>query len=109
MKVIKKVPFPSFKVSFNELIKIENQRVLVEFYHNDTPSEPTVSILNDIVGVFYGTGFLEDEHYISIRFKEGTDLTFSSEVYNTNLSNDSIVFSSLADNETYCIIHKVVT
>lgn len=100
----KTVSFPSFKTSFSELVKKKGRRVLVEFYHNDVPSEPTVSILSNIADVFHDV--IEGDDYISIRFIEGTDLSFSSDIYSSNLSNGTVVFGSLVDSGTYCVISE---
>lgn len=93
--------FPSFIPSYKRLKENKDNVYIVEFYHRDMPSEPTVSIINSVEEVFAD---FEDETYISIRFKGGTDLAFTSESYHTNLSNDAVVFSSKFDDETYCII-----
>lgn len=93
--------FPSFASSYKELVKNKHNVYIVEFYHRDVPSEPTVSIINSVSDVF---AHFDDESYISIRFVGGTDLTFTEESYTTNLSNGAVVFGSKCDNETYCII-----
>ncbi len=93
--------FPAFIPSYNRLVENKNNVYVVEFYHRDMPSEPTVSIINLVSEVFAD---FDEEPYISIRFVGGTDLTFTRESYNTNLSNDAVVFSSKFDDETYCII-----
>lgn len=93
--------FPSFIPSYNRLKENKGHVYIVEFYHRDMPSEPTVSIINSVEEVFAD---FEDESYISIRFEGGTDLIFTSESYHTNLSNDAVVFSSKFDDETHCII-----
>lgn len=97
----KVVAFPSFLPSYNKLRENEDDTYIVEFYHKDMPSEPTVSIINSVSEVFAD---FDDEPYISIRFVGGTDLTFTSEGYHTNLSDDAVVFSSKHDDETYCVI-----
>lgn len=94
-------PFPSFVPSYNRLKQNKDQVYIVEFYHRDMPSEPTVSIINSVSEVF---AYFDDEAYISIRFVGGTDLTFASESYFTNISGDAVVFSSKHDDETYCLI-----
>lgn len=93
--------FPSFIPSYKRLVENKNNVYVVEFYHRDMPSEPTVSIINLVSEVF---AEFDDEPYISIRFVGGTDLTFTSENYHTNLSDDDVVFSSKYDDETYCVI-----
>lgn len=93
--------FPSFVSSYRELLKNKDNVYIVEFYHRDTPSEPSVSVINLVSEVFAN---FDDETYISIRFVGGTDLTFTEESYNTNLSNDAVIFSSKHDDGTYCII-----
>ncbi|GAA0344136.1 hypothetical protein ACW0TQ_07955 [Oceanobacillus sp. M60] len=94
--------FNSFPVSFNRLKGFTNQKVLAEYYHHDVPSEPSVSVLN--VAEYVSFLDFETENFIGIRFADGTNVDFSSQIYNTNLSNDSVVFSSKNDEETYCII-----
>ncbi len=93
--------FPSYLPSYNRLEENKNNVYVVEFYHCDVPSEPTVSIVDKVSEVFAD---FEDEPYISIRFDGGTDLTFTSGNYYTNLSNNAVVFSSKHVNDTYCII-----
>lgn len=93
--------FPSFKVSYNRLKENQENVYVVEFYHRDMPSEPTVSIVDSISDVF---AEFDDDPCITIRFDGGTDLTFSKENYYTNLSDGDVVFSSKHDDETYCII-----
>lgn len=94
-------PFPSFKGSYKRLKENQNNIYVVEYYHRDMPGEPTFSIVDSISGIFSKIG---DDSYISIRFDGGTDLTFTEENYNTNLSDGDVVFSSKFDDETYCII-----
>ncbi|MFD1066646.1 hypothetical protein [Oceanobacillus locisalsi] len=93
--------FNSFPVSYNKLTDFTNKRVLAEYYHHDTPSEPSVSVLGTLTDVFIST---DNDGYISLRFKYGTDVSFHEENYFTNLSYDSVVFASKNDEETYCII-----
>lgn len=93
--------FPSFVSSYKELVRNKNSVYIVEFYHRDTPSEPTVSIINLVSEIFAD---FDEDPYISIRFIGGTDLTFTSENYSTNLSDDAVVFASKNDDETFCII-----
>lgn len=93
--------FPSFIPSYKALKANKDNVYIVEFYHNDTPSEPTVSIINLVEEIFAD---FDDEPYISIRFVGGTDLTFTSDNYHTNLSNNAVVFSSKHDDDTHCII-----
>lgn len=93
--------FPSFIPSYKRLKENADNVYIVEFYHQDTMSEPSVSIINSVSEVFADFDY---EPYISIRFDGGTDLTFTGESYHTNLSNDAVVFSSKFDDETYCII-----
>lgn len=103
--MLKVTHFPSFvyfQNSYNKLEDNANNVYLVELYHRDMPSQPTVSIVDQVSEVFSDIG--ADESYISIRFVGGTDLTFTSESYNTNISNNAVIFSSKFDDETYCII-----
>lgn len=100
----KVLSFNNFKTSAKQLESFVGHVCLVEYYHNDVSSEPTVSILNKIEDVYYGED--ESERHISIRFSEGTDLSFSNEAYETNLSNGVVVFGSKHDDETYCLIEK---
>lgn len=94
--------FPSFVPSYKRLTENKDRVYIVEFYHGeDTPSEPTVSIINSVTDVFAD---FDDEPYISIRFEGGTDLTFTQESYSTNLSHGAVVFASKHESETYCII-----
>lgn len=94
--------FNNFKTSAKRLKEFVSRECLLEYYHHNTPSEPSVSVLSIVEDVFYGNdGF---DKYLSIRFKDGTDITFTDEAYNTNLSNDDVVFSSKFDDETYCIL-----
>ena len=93
--------FPSFKSSYKRLLENKTNVYIVEFYHRDTPSEPTVSIINRIESIF---AEFDEDPYISIRFIGGTDLSFTEESYCTNLSGDAVVFSSKFDDETHCII-----
>jgi len=93
--------FPSFITSYNRLKENADNVYIVELYHQDRMSEPTVSIINSVSEVFAD---FDDEPYISIRFDGGTDLTFTSESYFTNLSGDAVVFSSKYAYETCCII-----
>lgn len=98
----KVIPMNNFKTSAKRLEDFVGQVCLAEYYHHDVRSEPTVSILSEVTEVFYG----EDgaEPYIALRFSDGTDLTFTSVVYNTNISNEAVVFGSKRDLETHCII-----
>ncbi len=93
--------FQSFIPSYKRLKENENNVYIVEFYHRDTPSEPTVSIINSVSEVFAN---FDEDSYISIRFVGGTDLSFTSESYNTNLSKNAVVFNSKYDDDTFCII-----
>lgn len=94
--------FNSFPVSYNRLSNVFlNQRVLAEYYHHGMPSEPSLSVLAVLTEVFIET---EDDGYIGLRFDNGTDVSFTKENYQTNISNDGVVFSSKHDSETYCII-----
>lgn len=93
--------FPSFKSSYRMLEKNKHNVYVVEYYHRDMPSEPSVSIINLVSDIFAD---FDDEPYISIRFVGGTDLSFTEENYNTNISDDAVVFSSKHDDRTYCII-----
>lgn len=97
----KVIQFNSFKTSYKRLLENKHNIYVVEFYHHDMPSQPTVSIVSLVSDVF---AEFNDETYISIRFNGGTDLTFTNESYTTNLSNECVVFSSKHNDETYCII-----
>lgn len=97
----KVMDFPSFIPSYQMLLKNKEKVYVVEFYHRDTPSEPTVSIINKVDEIFAD---FNDEPYISIRFVGGTDLTFTEDSYFTNISKNTVVFSSKVDEETYCFI-----
>ncbi len=99
----KVMPFNNFKTSYTELKNNTRNRFLIEFYHHDFPSEPTLSVLDNVLEVVFDR--IEGESYISIRlFSDTTDITFKSGSYHTNLSNGDVVFSSKHDNETYCLI-----
>lgn len=93
--------FPSFIPSYNMLLENKEKIYVVEFYHRDVPSEPTVSIINKVDEIFAHFG---DDAYISIRFAGGTDLSFNADSYHTNISDNTVVFSSKYDDETYCFI-----
>ncbi|GGN64581.1 hypothetical protein GCM10007971_32600 [Oceanobacillus indicireducens] len=96
--------FNSFLTSFKELNRNFNscKKVLIEFYHYDMPSEPTVSVLNYMDEIIFDE--IDGERSIEIRFSGGTDVCFREQLHNTNLSNGSVVFSSKHDDETYCLI-----
>lgn len=78
------------------------KRFLIECYHHDSPSEPTVSILNFVEDLMIED--VGEEKSISIRFDGGTDVCFREDLHHTNLSNGSVVFSSKHDDETYYLI-----
>src|SRR5690625_2897656 len=94
--------FPSFVSSYRYLEENKGEVTLVEFYHHDMPSEPSVSVVDHMDSVF--TDNIEGSMHIGIRFDGGTDLSFDDKNYNTNISNGSVIFSSKHDNETNCII-----
>lgn len=94
--------FPSFKTSYKRLKENKYRSFLVEFYHYDNRSEPTLSIFSLVSEITIYE--IDNEKLIGIRFVGGTDLTFRESIYNSNLSNDDVVFSSKFDDETYCII-----
>ena len=100
----KVIPMNNFKTSAKRLGQFVGHVCLVEYYHHDASSEPTLSALSKVVDMFYGV--IDAEPYIALRFSEGTDITFTGASYNTNLSNNNIVFSSKFDNKTHCIITK---
>lgn len=94
--------FPSFITSYRFLEKNKDKETLVEFYHNDTPSEPSISVVDHVDSVLAAK--IDGSAYIGIRFDGGTDLSFNDKNYNTNISNGAVIFSSKYDDETYCII-----
>src|SRR5690625_1045653 len=94
--------FPSFAPSYRTLKENQSELVLVELYHHDVASEPSLSVITHMDSVF--TGNIEGSTYIGIRFDGGTDLSFSDKNYNTNISNGAVIFSSKHDIDTYCII-----
>lgn len=94
--------FPSFVPSYKRLKENKERPFLIEFYHNDYQSEPTISIIDLASKIFMDD--LDGEKTINIQFIGGTDLTFRESIYNSNLSNNDVVFSSRFDDETYCII-----
>jgi len=98
----KVTPFPSFKVSIDELRKRLGTPAYIEFYHHDFASEPTTVIHADLQDV---SAEKVDEHgtVLTIRFKD-TTLTFTEKNHHTNLSNGAVVFSSKYDPETYWFI-----
>lgn len=97
--------FNSFKTSYKELKRNEDKRFLIEFYHYDLPSMPTISVLDNVTEVMMFFDEMEREEYITIRtLKDNTDIYFSKKSYNTNLSNGCVVFSSKNDDKTHCLI-----
>lgn len=96
--------FNSFLTSYKELNKNFNQRkrFLIECYHHDDQSEPSVSVLNGVEDLMFDD--IDGEKHISIRFIGGTDVCFREKIHLTNLSNGDVVFSSKHDNETYYLI-----
>ena len=94
----------NFNTSYKTLNKNFNQlnKFLVECYHHDMPSEPTVSVLNYVEDVLFDE--VDGEKIITIRFEGGTDVHFKEELHYTNLSNGCVVFSSRKDDETYWLI-----
>ncbi|KHD86344.1 hypothetical protein NG54_03215 [Heyndrickxia ginsengihumi] len=95
--------FPRFIPSYKRLKENQNKVFTVEFYHHDVNSEPTFSTISLASDIFLEK--IENEGtFITIRLT-GLDLTFGEKNYNTNLSDDGVVFSSKHDDETYFLIH----
>lgn len=94
--------FNSYLTSYKELKRNIHKRFLLEFYHHDMPSEPTVSTLCKVLDIFHDDS--DGEMYINIRFYDGTDVHFKETIYNTNLTNGQVAFGSKQDDETYCLI-----
>lgn len=99
----KVMEFNNFKTTYNELKSNTRKRFLIEFYHHTSPGDPVLSVLDNVYEV--ASCEIEGETYITIKtFSETTDVTFTSGVYETNLSNGYVVFASRYDNRTYCLI-----
>lgn len=96
------ITFPSFISSYRKLLENKGKSILVEFYHYDIASEPSVSTVSCLETAFMGA--IDEVSYINFRLKDGTDYSFNDEHYNTNISNGAIVFSSKHHDEIYCII-----
>lgn len=96
--------FNSFQTSYKELDRQFNscKRFLIECYHHDMTSEPTVSILNHVEDLFFD--MVDGEMVIQFRFEGGTDVCFKESSHHTNLSNGDVVFSSKHDDKTYFLI-----
>ncbi len=94
--------FPSFIPSYKRLLANKNKVFTIEFYHHDVNSEPTFSASTLASNILLED--LEDDGLFITLQLAGFDLTFGERNYNTNLSNDDVVFSSKFDDETYCFI-----
>lgn len=97
--------FPSFVSSYRALKANQGDLVLVELYHHDVMSEPSLSIVSHMDSVFADN--IEGTTHIGIRIDGGTDLSFNDKNYNTNISDGAVIFSSKHDSETYCIIDSM--
>lgn len=106
MKNIKR--FNSFDTSYKKLKERARNsllKVFIECYHNDFESEPFISIEASLENV----SLEEVEGHgkvINILTKE-VNLSLSERNYRTNLSGDTIVFSSKLDDETYYFIQFI--
>ncbi|WP_337970215.1 hypothetical protein [Virgibacillus salexigens] len=99
---------PAFKSSFKKLKEKESNSLLkmnMEFYHHDFQSEPFLHVEAPVESIFM-EHVEEHRNIISILTSE-TTFTFSEKNYNTNISNDVVVFSSKNDEQTYCIIEFI--
>lgn len=88
--------------SFEKLIDFEGRKVTIEFYHHDYSSEPT-AIAIDVVETVIQNDFNRTGLIIELDLKK-SNFVFYEKNHITNISNNSVVFSSRNDNETYWII-----
>lgn len=94
--------FPSFMPCYKALEENKHSPFSIEMYHHDSPSEPTVFIAE--VPREIRLDRLDEYGMIIEIHLTNTCLVFTERNHNTNLSNDSVVFSSKYDDETYWII-----
>ena len=100
--------FNSFDTSYKRLKeKLSNSllKISLEYYHHDFQSEPFLLI--DAYPENIRIKELEEHGKIILITTKETMVTFTEKNYNTNLSNDSVVFYSKFDEETYCIIQFI--
>jgi len=94
--------FPSFKPSFKKLKLNAKKRYSMQFYHHDFNSEPFLHV--DAYAQFVRMEEISEHGLIITIITPDTLITFSEKNHSTNISGDSVVFSSKHDDETYCII-----
>lgn len=92
----------TFGQSFKQLKKNFDMKFFIHFYHHNANSEPFLHI----------DGYIEnlsiervDEHGFAINIlTHETILVFTEQNYFSNISGESVVFSSKHDDGTHCII-----
>ncbi len=100
--------FNSFQTSYKKLqegLNISTTKINVEYYHHDFQSEPFLHIEAHVDMV--KLDFIGDHGQVISIFTPELTLVFTENNYHTNLSNDSVVFGSKHDEETYCIIQFI--
>ncbi|WP_200411952.1 hypothetical protein [Virgibacillus salexigens] len=100
--------FNNFQTSYRRLVeKASNDltKIFIEFYHHDFQSEPFLHVEAPVERIFME--HVEEHGNIILILTSETTFTFNEKNYNTNISNDVVVFSSKNDEQTYCIIEFI--
>lgn len=100
--------FNNFQTSYKRLIEqpdIDLLKINIQYYHHDFQSEPFLHVEAEIDHIIIE--HVEDHGLVISILTPETTFSFSERNYNTNLSNDAVVFSSKYDEETYCIIELI--
>jgi len=94
--------FPSFMPSYKKLEKNKGNAFSIEMYHHDDNSEPTIFIAEIPRDIRLDK---LDEHGLIIEIHlKNSCLVFTERNHFTNISNETVVFSSKHDDETYWLI-----